>query len=199
MKKWIAAASAAVLLSGCQNAYIAIKEDGVVLHTPRCEPGLVQGTGKMERHNLPPLYFRSVTLGPGDRPLVYGRLTLEAGYRFHNGLKRTVDLLFEPLAIEEVASAGNLSLFRLESRNGSPYGVLAYNGNRKEIRLLYPLDDESLSRLEEALRGKECGSFEYQWRGAFEKEEAEKLFVPDHGDLITGNLLERAGGRPATP
>jgi len=184
-----------LFITGCAATSMYLTGGELFLQVEECRWTTPAKRVQRETSLLPPLRIERKIIERESGTLLFERLLAESGYRFHNGVRRTVDMLFSPLKIETVATLGNLSLFELRSRSGKTFGLLVYNGNKKWLHLLYPLNGKSRTTLEQVMQHGTCPK-NLRIESEMGRDEAAALLKWTPKMVIVGNLMGKTGGRP---
>jgi hypothetical protein len=79
--------------------------------------------------------------------VVFEHAKVQPGYRYNYALKHSIDIIFNAATVTAVETFSNIGFFRVTLRNGNTLNIIAENGNKKYIRLVYGLGDEAFDAL----------------------------------------------------
>jgi hypothetical protein len=147
-----------IISSGCATSTLRLV-DNDRLHLQYDGTHLVM-SGKVaaqQQINLGSVYVRQNVFELSDGGIVvfeYARV--RPGYRYNYALKRSIDIIFNAATVHEVDTFFNIGFFRVTLRNGCRVNIIAENGNKKYIRMVYGFGDDAFDALMQQLRkGKE--------------------------------------------
>jgi len=92
--------------------------------------------------SIPPIEQTTTILQKDSYYLKKEELQLTQGSSFEGSMKDIVSILFPNASIKELENKGNLYYFSIQTQKKS-FALIAYNQNKKTIKLLYPVTYEN--------------------------------------------------------
>lgn len=84
--------------------------------------------------------------------VVFEHAQVQQGYRYNYALKRSLALIFDARSVKKLDTFSNIGFFRVKRRSGSVVNVIAKNGNKRYISMLYGLTDAAFEDLLKKLK-----------------------------------------------
>ncbi len=146
---------ALIIVSGCSNSSIKIREDSELVISNN-DTSIEVKTPVLERTTITmsPIYIDQNIIGVDDiNCIVYEDIRTAPYYRFNYAYKRSIDLIFDAYSVEEGKGYGNLTLYRvtLRDKERSVINLLALTASKKSLKLIYGFDDKGVTAIQESL------------------------------------------------